>query len=202
MSIEYEMIASFTPYFMKSSFDITHIPRKKKKTRTPPNLFTQFYKRVNQIDRTTIEDTTYNEWKERTLLAEKIESKGLKFKKREQVMNNLVYEKELSLETLSVLCSYYQVNILYIKGRTFVKMGNADKPYWQMNEHNQFIEEIDLENYLEVSLEKPLKSVSYYLLGQLQDMSRRLLLPIENYKKQELYHSIKQVLVKLYKIEE
>jgi len=200
------MIASFSPYFMKSSFDIRAVPRKKKsKSRTPPSLFTQFYKRVNQIDRTTIEDTTYHECKERTLLAEKIEAKGIKFKKRETIMNNLVYDKEISLETLSVLCTYYQVNLIYIKGRTFVKMGNADthadKPFW-MNETNQFIEEIDLQNYLEVSLEKPLKSVSYYLLGQLQDMSRRLLLPVENYKKQELYHSIKQVLVKLYKIEE
>ena len=196
------MIASFSPYFMKSSFDIHPMSRKKKKTRTPPSLFTQFYKRVNQIDRTSIEDTTYNEWKERTQLAETIETKGLKFKKREIVMNNLVYEKELSLETLSVLCMYYQVNVLYLKGRTFVKLGNADKPFWMMNEHNQFIEDMDIQNYLEVSLDKPLKSVSYYLLGQLQDMSRRLLLPVENYKKQELYHSIKQVLVKLYKIEE
>jgi len=32
-------------------------------------------------------------------------------------------------------------------------------------------------------------------------MSTRLLLPIEKYKKQELYDSIKQVLAKLYKIE-
>jgi len=202
MSIHYEMIASFSPYFMKSSFDITHVPRKKKKSRAPPSLFTQFYKRVNQIDRTTIEDTTYNECKERTQLAEKIEAKGMKFKKREIIMNNLVYEKELTLDTLSVLCVYYQVNVLYLKGRTYVKMGNSEKPYWMMNEFNQFIEEIDIQNYLEVSLEKPLKSVSYYLLAQLQDMSRRLLLPVENYKKQELYHSIKQVLVKLYKIEE
>ena len=196
------MIASFSPYFMKSSFDLNAVARKKKKIRTPPSLFTQFYKRVNQIDRTTIEDTTYNEWKERTLLAEKIESKGLKFKKKENIMNNLVYEKEISLDTLSVLCIFYGVNVIYIKGRTFVKLGNTDKPCWMMNELNQFIEDIDLQNYLEVSLEKPLKSVSYYLLGQLQDMSRRLLLPVENYKKQELYQSIKQVLVKLYKIEE
>ena len=196
------MIASFSPYFMKSSFDLTSMPRKKKKARTPPNLFTQFYKRVNQIDRTTIEDSTYNEWKERTNLAEKIENKGLKFKKKEMIINNLVYEKDISLETLSVLCTYYQVNILYIKGRTYVKLGNADKPFWMMNETNQFIEDIDVQNYLEVYLEKPLKSVSYYLLAQLQDMSRRLLLPVEQYKKQELYQSIKQVLSKLYKIEE
>jgi hypothetical protein len=196
------MISSFSPYFMKSSFDITHVNRKKKKPRTPPSLFTQFYKRVNQIDRTNIEDVTYNEWKERTQLAEKIEGEGLKFKKKEIIMNNLVYEKELSLETLSVLCNHYRVHLIYILGRTYVNMGPSDKPSWFMNEQNQFIEDIDIQNYLEVTLEKPLKSVSYYLLATLQDMSRRLLLPVENYKKQDLYNSIKQVLVKLYKIEE
>jgi hypothetical protein len=81
-------------------------------------------------------------------------------------------------------------------------MGPLDKPPLFMNEQNQFIEDMDIQNYLEVTLEKPLKSVSYYLLATLQDMSRRLLLPVENYKKQDLYNSIKQVLVKLYKIEE
>jgi len=196
------MIASCSPFFMKSSFDITHVPRKKKKIRTPPSLFTQFYKRVNQIDRTTMEDTLYNEWKERTLLAEKIEKEGLKFKKRELILNNLVYEKEISLDTLSVLCNHYRVNVIYIKGRTFVKMGQSEKPFLYMNEFNQFTDEIEVQHYLEITLEKPLKSVSYYLLSQLQDMSRRLLLPVEQYKKQDLYNSIKQVLVKLYKIEE
>ena len=83
------MIASFSPYFMKSSFDIpnTKVNHKKKK-RAPPSLFTHFYKRVNQIDRTQIEDTTYNEWNERTLLAEKLEN--MKFKKKERISINIV----------------------------------------------------------------------------------------------------------------
>lgn len=194
------MIASFSPYFMKSSFDIPNTKPKPKKKRIPPSLFTHFYKRVNQIDRTQIEDTTYNEWNERTLLAEKLE--GMKFKKKEQIINNLVYDKEISLETLSILCSYYKVNVYYVRGRTFVKMFYSDKPAWFMNDTNQFIDEVDLTHHLEISLEKPLKAVSGYNLAQLRDMSTRLLLPIEKYKKQELYDSIKLVLIHLYKIEE
>jgi hypothetical protein len=185
---------------MKSSFDIPSIPKKKKKVRTPPSLFTQFHKRVHQIDRTSIEHTTYNEWNERTLLAEKLE--GLKFKKKEQIINNLVYEKDFSLDTLNVLCSYYKVHLIYIRERTYIKMCYAETPAWFMNDSHEFIDEVNLETMLEVPLEKPLKSVSYYLLPQLQDMSRRLLLPVEKYKKQDLYNSIKQVFVKLYKIEE
>jgi hypothetical protein len=44
--------------------------------------------------------------------------------------------------------------------------------------------------------------VSGYCLAELKEMSTKLLLPLEKYKKQELYNSIKQVLVHLYKIEE
>jgi hypothetical protein len=61
---------------------------------------------------------------------------------------------------------------------------------------------MDVSNYLEISLEKPLKAVSGYCLADLKEMSTKLLLPLEKYKKQELYNSIKLVLVKLYKIEE
>ena len=193
------MIASFSPYFMKSSFNLPDQTVRKKRKKTPPSLFTQFYKRVHEIDRSHIEDQSFQEWNERVRLAEKIEP--LKMKQKEKIMNNLVYEKELLLETLSVLCSYYKVNLFYIKGRTVIKMVYSDKPIWYMNESNQFIDPIDVETYLEVTLEKPLKSVSYYKLADLQDMSTRLLLPIEKYKKQELYASIKQVLEKLYKIE-
>lgn len=193
------MIASFSPYFMKSSFDLPEMTHRKKRKKIPPSLFTQFYKRVHEIDRAHIDDKTYQEWIERTRLAEKLEP--LKFKQKETIINNLVYDKELSLETLSILCSFYKVNLIYVKGRTVVKMIHSDKPIWFMNESNQFIDEINIESYLEITLEKPLKSVSYYKLADLQDMSTRLLLPIEKYKKQELYNSIKQVLAKLYKIE-
>lgn len=193
------MIASFSPYFMKSSFDLPDMKIKKKRKKIPPSLFTQFYKRVNEIDRSHIDDTTYQEWNERARLAEKLET--MKFKQKETIINNLVYDKELMLETLSILCSFYKVNLIYVKGRTFIKMIYSDKPNWFMNEHNQFIEELNIDSYLEVTLEKPLKSVSYYKLADLQDMSTRLLLPLEKYKKQELYNSIKQVLIKLYKIE-
>jgi hypothetical protein len=193
------MIASYSPYFMKSSFDLPDMKIRKKRKKTPPSLFTQFYKRVHEIDRAHIDEHTYQEWSERTKLAEQLEK--TKFKNKETIMNNLVYDKELSLETLSVLCSYYKVNLFYILGRTYVKMFYSDKPAWFMNEMNQFIEEFNLDSYLEITLDKPLKSVSYYKLAELQDMSQRLLLPIEKYKKQELYQSIKQVLIKLYKIE-
>lgn len=192
------MISSFSPYFMKSSFDLVDRPRKKKRPKQPPSLFTQFFKRMNHMDRTSIEDEFYQEAKERTLLAEKLDP--LRFKKKERVMNNLLYEKEITLETLSVLCTYYKCPMVYMKDKTYVKMGPEGEPLFMSNHH--FVDSVDLTQYLEISLDKPLKSVSYYCLPDLRDMATKLLLPTEKYKKQVLYDSIKLVLMKLYKIEE
>jgi hypothetical protein len=72
-----------------------------------------------------------------------------------------------------------------------------------MNDSHKFVDKTmdDVKELLEVSLEKPLKSITYYKLSDLQDMSRRLNLPVEKNKKAELYESIKCVLTKIYKIE-
>lgn len=191
------MIASFSPHFIKSTFDLVERPRKKKQVRRQPSLFTQFYKRVNHLDRTSIEDAFYQENQARTTLAEKLDA--TKFKHKETVMNNLLYDKEITLETLSALCTFYKFPLVYVTEKTFVRMGPEGEPVF-MRQH-QFVEAVDLVTYLEISLEKPLKSVSYYCLPDLRDMAQKLLLPVEKYKKQILYDSIKQVLVQLYKIE-
>jgi len=191
------MIASFSPHFIKSTFDLVERPRKKKQVRRPPSLFTQFYKRVNHLDRTSIEDAFYQENQARTMLAEKLDA--TKFKHKETVMNNLLYDNEITLETLSALCTFYKFPMVYLTEKTYVRMGPEGEPLF-MRQH-QFVEAVDLDTYLEISLEKPLKSVSYYCLPELREMATKLLLPVEKYKKQILYDSIKQVLIQLYKIE-
>ena len=209
------MIASFSPHFIKSTFDLVERPRKKKQIKRPPSLFTQFYKRVNHLDRTQIEDAFYQENQARTAVAEKLDA--MKFKRKEIVMNNLLYDKEITLETLSVLCTFYKCALIYLTEKTYVRMGPVDavpadavltesvgmesKGPLFMRQH-QFVDPIPLEDHLEITLEKPLKSVSYYCLPELREMATKLLLPVEKYKKQILYDSIKQILVKLYKIEE
>jgi len=191
------MIASFSTHFIKSTFDLVERTRKKKQVRRPPSLFTQFYKRVNHLDRTSIEDAFYQENQARTSLAEKLDA--TKFKHKETVMNNLLYDKEITLETLSALCTFYKFPMVYLHEKTYVRMGPEGEPLFMRQHH--FVEAVDLDTYLEISLEKPLKSVSYYCLPDLRDMATKLLLPVEKYKKQILYDSIKQVLVQLYKIE-
>jgi hypothetical protein len=192
------MIASFSPHFIKSTFDLVERPRKKKQNKRPPSLFTQFYKRVNHLDRTQIEDAFYQENQARTAVAEKLDA--MKFKKKERVMNNLLYDKEITLETLSVLCTFYKCALVYLNEKTYVRMGPEGEPLFMRQ--NQFVDPVDLHDSLEIVLEKPLKSVSYYCLPELREMATKLLLPVEKYKKQILYDSIKQILLKLYKIEE
>ncbi len=191
------MLASFSPHFIKSTFDLVERPRKRKTVRRPPSLFTQFYKKVNHLDRTQIEDAFYQETQARTTVAEKLDA--TKFKHKETVMNNLLYDKEITLETLSALCTFYRCSLVYLTEKTFVRMGPEGDPLFMSQNH--FVEPVDLDTYLEISLEKPLKSVSYYTLPVLREMAIKLLLPVEKYKKQMLYDSIHQVLMKLYKIE-
>ena len=59
----------------------------------------------------------------------------------------------------------------------------------------------DITKLLEINLEKPLRSISFYKLADLQDMATKLTIDIEKKKKQDLYDSIKMVLTPLYKIE-
>ena len=115
-----------------------------------------------------------------------------------------MYDKEIDLHTLDILCLHYKLNLILIKNKTYLcfKYGNSE-PYLFMNSSHKFMDITidDVKDLLEISLDKPLKSISYYKLADLQDMSRRLNLPVEKNKKAELYESIKCVLKELYKIE-
>ena len=194
-------IDKVSPFFLKSRFDIPDFKKKRRHIPIKDQLFYSIYTKANSIDITDINSLHYNELNEKTKIAECIEK--IKFKNKENIMNNLMYEKEITLPTLAVLCIHYKMNLILIKSQTYVRFENSEEPYLFMNDSYKFIEKTmdDINDLLEISLEKPLKSITYYKLADLQDMSRRLNLPVEKNKKAELYESIKCILTKLYKIE-
>ena len=73
-----------------------------------------------------------------------------------------------------------------------------DKPF--VMDTNKIVEN-DMENIYstkyELNLDKPLRCASYYKIDDLRQISIKLHLPIENIKKQQLYDSINNVLIKL-----
>ena len=190
-----------SPFFLKSRFDIPDFKKKRTHVNIKDRLFYSIYTKANSIDITDINSLHYNELNEKTKIAESIEK--IKFKNKDAIMNNLMYDKQIDLFTLAILCIHYKMNLIFINSQTYLRFENSDSPYLFMDDSYKFVDKtMDVTNdLLEISLDKPLKSITYYKLADLQDMARRLNLPVEKNKKAELYESIKCILTKLYKIE-
>jgi hypothetical protein len=190
-----------SPFFLKSRFDIPDFKKKRTHVNIKDRLFYSIYIKANSIDITDINSLHYNELNEKMKIAESIEK--IKFKNKETIMNNLMYDKQIDLFTLAILCLHYKMNLIFINSQTYLRFENSDSPYLFMDDSYKFVDKtMDVTNdLLEISLDKPLKSIAYYKLADLQDMARRLNLPVEKNKKAELYESIKCILTKLYKIE-
>jgi len=190
-----------SPFFLKSRFDIPDFKKKRTHVNIKDRLFYSIYTKANSIDITDINSLHYNELNEKMKIAESIEK--IKFKNKDTIMNNLMYDKQIDLFTLAILCLHYKMNLIFINSQTYLRFENSDGPYLFMDDSYKFVDKtMDVINdLLEISLDKPLKSIAYYKLADLQDMARRLNLPVEKNKKSELYESIKCILTKLYKIE-
>ena len=190
-----------SPFFLKSRFDIPDFKKKRAHVNIKDRLFYSIYTKANSIDITDINSLHYNELNEKMKIAESIEK--IKFKNKDTIMNNLMYDKQIDLFTLAILCMHYKMNLIFINSQTYLRFDNSDTPYVFMDDSYRFVDKTmdDISDLLEISLDKPLKSIAYYKLADLQDMARRLNLPVEKNKKAELYESIKCILTKLYKIE-
>ena len=190
-----------SPFFLKSRFDIPDFKKKRVHVNIKDRLFYSIFTKANSIDITDINSLHYNELNEKMKIAESIEK--IKFKNKDTIMNNLMYDKQIDLFTLAILCLHYKMNLIFINSQTYLRFENSDTPYVFMDDSYKFVDKTmdDISDLLEISLDKPLKSIAYYKLADLQDMARRLNLPVEKNKKAELYESIKCILTKLYKIE-
>jgi hypothetical protein len=195
-------VSEYSPFFIKKWFDLPNYKKKKPKKRLVlnDNLFYSFFYKINHLDITSIDK--FNEKQEKILLAEKIDK--LKFKNKDFIMNNLIYDARIHLMTLHILCIHYNVSLIFIKQNAYYKMNVTDKILF-MNDKYDFIEfDISqLDNYYEITqLDKPLYSLSYYKVNDLIDISKKLKLPHDG-KKQILYDNIYSHLVNLniYKID-
>lgn len=197
-------ISDYSNHMMKSSFDIPNpvLKKPKKYVIVQDNLFFSLFSKINNVDMNSYTMVEYNETNEKIKIAECLEK--IKFKNKENIINNLVYDKTISLETFNILVMNYKLNIIYIKGKTFVKMNynQENNDFLFINDKGTYLEQpIDTNLLLEINIERPLRTVSYYKLCDLQDMANKLNIDTEKKKKQDLYDSIKMVLSSLYKIE-
>ena len=147
-------------------------------------------------------DINYNKNIEKTIkynIAQNLEN--IKFKKLNNVINNLCYEDDINLYTLSALCKYYNLNFFYINKNIIYNMFYNDETenYYLVN-NNKDIKYTKKENFIKMckdlynieNIQKPLNSVTYYKLNELEDIYNNLNLENnKNYKKKELYEYIK-----------
>ena len=200
-------IAEYNPFFIKNSFNLPDykITYKKPIIIDYDPLFYAIFNKMKNHDITHIDYSNVNETQEKMKIAEKLDI--MKFKNKDKIMENLMYDKKINMKTFNALCMHYEINVLFVKDNIILKMfySNAsdasntlDTNIYTMNEKYHFVEMIDTTNKYEITnIDKPIKGISSYKLEELRDISRMLHLPLENLKKQLLYDSINNIFNKL-----
>jgi hypothetical protein len=198
------MIEDYAPFFMKRVFDVPAYKKKKEKKKLVLNdyLFYSFFYKINNLDITSFDK--YNEKQEKVKLAEKLDK--MKFKNKDFIMNNLLYDKAIHLMTLNILCIYYKVSLIFVIQNAYCKMNVTNtEDILYMNSKYEFIQfDSQLDDYYEITqLDKPLYSLTYYTVPDLIDISNKLKLPHDNMKKQQIYNNIRSYLINfnIYKID-
>ena len=192
-------ISDYSKFFMKRTFELPKYKQKKLKKKEEPYdyLFYEIYRKINNLD--YISFTTYNEKQVKTKMAEEINK--LKIKKKDFIMDNLLYDFNIHLITLNAICMYYKINLIFVKDQIYIKMfHNEDSPILVMDNNFKFLdytESIYNTHYEIINLEKPMNCMSYYKLDELIQIAIKLHLNHEKIKKQILYDSIYNNLVNL-----
>jgi hypothetical protein len=191
-------INDYSIFFMKRSFDLPKYKQKKLKKKEEPYdyLFYEIYRKINNLD--YISFNTYNEKQVKIKMAEEINK--LKIKKKDFIINNLMYDFNISLITLNAICMFYKINLIFTKEQIYIKMFHNDGPIIVMDNNFKFLdynESIYNTHYEIINLEKPMNCVSYYKVDDLIQIAIKLHLNYDKIKKQILYDSIYNNLVKL-----
>ena len=192
-------ISEYSNFFMKRTFDLPKYKQKKIKKKEEPYdyLFYEIYRKINNLD--YISFNVYNEKQVKTKMAEEINK--LKIKKKDFIMNNLMYDFNIHLITLNAICMHYKINLIFVKDQIYIKMfHNEDGPILVMDNNFKFLdytESIYDTHYEIINLEKPMNCISYYKLDELIQIAIKLHLNYEKIKKQILYDSIYNNLVNL-----
>ena len=125
--------------------------------------------------------------------------------KLNEIQDELVNQPIISIKSLQVLCLIYDINIFFIKNKTIYEIIVNDKPIKTIiNDNNNIymIDDINEEkltyyrnNYWKIdNISKPLNAFSSYSLTELQDICKKLEIPIttdgKKIQKKDLYQSI------------
>ena len=195
-------IREYKPFFIKNSFNLINIKKHKKVKQfiKQDELFHVFFHKINNLDETNITINTYNEKQEKMNIATSIDKIKMKPKIKDYIINNLMFDPHINLIVLNAMCIHYKINLYYIKDNVYVNMCNFPDENIMVMNNNMFLSfnKNMFDHLYEITnLEKPLYCPSYYVLNDLISIASKIQLPYEKIKKQDLYDSIHNYLVKL-----
>lgn len=127
----------------------------------------------------------------------------IKFKKLNNVVENLCFEENINLYTLSALCKYYNLNFIYINENIKFEMfyNEGSDSYYLVNNRKdiKFVKKENVskicENKYDIkNIEKPINSITYYKVDELTEIYNKMNNNNSDikYKKNEMYEIIKK----------
>ena len=193
----------FYLHFLCKSNKRRRVNREKKKSKLDNNFDKLFFNFFIIIEYPEL-DINYNNNIEKNIkynFAQNLEN--IKFKKMNNVVENLCFEENINLYTLSALCKYYNLNFIYINENIKFEMfyNESGNSYYLVNNSKdiKFVKKENLskicENKYDIkNIEKPINSITYYKLDELTEIYNKINNDYSDikYKKKEMYEIIKK----------
>ena len=127
--------------------------------------------------------------------------------KKTEVESNLLFDKKISIQSLSLLCNMNKMNIRLINNNFYYEFLNNETQDFKniIIESNNFGIDLDNNNYdiedklLITNICKPINSLSYYKVGELVELATKLKINVKNENsknktKKDIYDEVYKVI--------
>lgn len=174
--------------------------RKNKKSKLNNNydrLFFNFLLLV-KMDSLTLDYNKNTELKFKYEFAQLMEN--MKFKKMEHVVNNLCYEDNINLKTLSALCCLFSKSMIYSAQNIFAILHEeqVNEPLYLVKQDLSIVcvkeekfKQLQESSFSIQNLDKPFYSMTHYKLDELKEIALKIGVDTEGRKK-DIYSKISQ----------
>lgn len=183
------------------NFSIRNNRKNKKKTKLNNNydkLFFNFLVIV-KMDELSLDYSKKTEIKLKYEIAQQMEN--MKFKKMENVINNLCYDDTITLNTLSALCCFFSKPMFYFSQNVFLALNdeeyNNEMAYLVKRNlsivyvKKETIKELQTKSFEIHNVNKSFYSMAHYKLDELKDIASTIGIIPEG-KKKVIYDKISQ----------
>lgn len=196
-------LTKYHSYFMTNKYDISKKRKPKFRHYTTVDDYDILFFNLLNITKHESIDPFYNKNKEKEIkmnIGQKLDT--YKFKQKEQIIQSLCYEENITLEVLNVLSMFFMLDIVYIQDMVFVKMlySNIDKENYIIVNQNcdvytqkkEKIDKILMNKYEIQNTKKPINSMSYYKIDDLKNIYSEMNIEYdERMKKKDAYEFLK-----------